>query len=79
MWRRGAFAVGIEVKASVRWRTEHSRGLVELHGAGAITGCWGVYLGDSAQQDGPIRILPLHEFLRELTAGRVLGQRRRPG
>lgn len=78
VWRRGDFAVGIEVKASPRWRSEHSRGLVELHEAGAIMGCWGVYLGDRAQQDGPIRILPLHEFLRELTAGRVLDKRRRP-
>ncbi|MCC6193243.1 MAG: ATP-binding protein [Burkholderiales bacterium] len=77
VWRRGGLAVGIEVKASARWRSEHGRGLVELHRVGAIASCWGVYLGDSAQRDGPIRILPLHEFLRELAAGRVLSQRRR--
>lgn len=76
MWWRGALAVGIEVKASPRWRPEHGRGLAELHRAGVVTGCWGVFLGDVALQDGPIRVLPLRAFLTELAAGRVLARAR---
>ena len=72
VWRRGALAVGIEVKASPRWRPEHGRGLAELHRTGVVTRCCGVYLGDIALQDGPIRVLPLRAFLGELSGGRVL-------
>jgi len=78
VWRRGALAGGIEVKASRCWRPEHGRGLAELHRAGVVTRCCGVYLGDSALQDGPIRVLPLRAFLGELSGGRVLaGARQR--
>jgi len=78
VWRRAALAVGIEVKASPRWRPEHGRGLAELHRTGVVTRCCGVYLGDIALQDGPIRVLPLRAFLGELSRGRVLaGARQR--
>lgn len=77
VWRRGALAVGIEVKASSRWRPEHGRGLAELHRAGAVSGCWGVFLGEAALQDGPVRVLPLRTFLGELSKGRVLAGVRR--
>jgi len=60
------------VKASERWRPEYGRPLADLQRAGVATACYGVYLGDRPLQDGPIRVLPLHAFLRELTRGRVL-------
>ena len=72
VWVRGGTAIGIEVKASARWRTEYGRALTELHGSGTVTACFGVYLGAVPLQDGPIRILPLSAFLRELTAGHIL-------
>lgn len=72
VWSRGKLCVGIEVKASPRWRPEYGRALEDLHGAGFVTGCWGVYLGEAPLKDGPVRVLPLHAFLRELAAGRVL-------
>ena len=72
VWTRGRHAIGIEVKASARWRSEYGRPLADLHRAGVATGCYGIYLGDRPLQDGPIRILPLHAFLRELARGRVL-------
>jgi uncharacterized protein len=72
IWSRGGQAVGIEVKASERWRPEYGRALRELHGAGVTQNCFGVYLGDLPLQDGPIRVLPVHEFLNELSAGEVL-------
>ena len=76
VWTRGRHAIGIEVKASPRWRPEYGRPLADLHRAGTATGCFGVYLGDRPLQDGPIRVLPLHAFLRELARGRVLAPAR---
>ena len=77
VWRRGRLAVGIEVKASPRWRPEHGRTLADLHGAGVLTACYGVYLGDVPLRDGPIRVFPLQSFLAELSGGRVLAAGRR--
>ncbi len=77
VWRRGRLSVGIEVKAGTRWRPEYARALAQLHGAGIVTDCWGVYLGDAPLQDGPVRVLPLPMFLRELSAGRVLSSAKR--
>ena len=48
-----------------------------LQRAGVTTGCYGVYLGDRPLRDGPIQVLPLHAFLRELGSGRVLAAARR--
>jgi hypothetical protein len=58
-------------------RPEYGRPLADLQRAGIATACFGAYLGDRPLQDGPIRVLPLHGFLRELTRGRVLGALRR--
>ncbi len=77
IWLRGRQAVGIEVKASHRWRPEHGRALADLRTAGVVTACYGVYLGSVPLQDGPVRVLPLHAFLRELATGRVLAPARR--
>ena len=71
VWVRGRRAVGIEVKASQRWRPEHGRAMADMHGNGILTACYGVYLGDVPLKDGPIRVLPLRAFLRELSADRV--------
>lgn len=77
VWRRGARTVGIEVKAAARWRPEYAAALRELHRHSAIGRCYGVYLGDVALQDGPVRVLPLFAFLDELARGRVLAAPRR--
>ncbi|MBI3375209.1 MAG: DUF4143 domain-containing protein [Betaproteobacteria bacterium] len=76
VWGRGKLTVGIEVKASPRWRPEYGRALADLHRAGVVTSCWGVYLGETPLKDGPVRVLPLHAFLGELAAGRVLAAAR---
>ena len=75
VWSRGSRAVGIEVKASARWRPEFGRALAELHGAGALSACVGVYLGERPLQAGPVRVLPLHSFARELASGHLLRAR----
>jgi hypothetical protein len=75
IWSRGKRAVGIEVKASPRWRPEFGRALAELHGLGVLSDCVGVYLGERPLVAGPVRVLPLHDFARELALGRVLRAR----
>lgn len=84
VWSRGGRSVGIEVKATARWRSEHSRALEELLANATIARGFGVYLGERALVDGPIRVLPVQLFIQELAAGRVLafgrsasGRRRR--
>ena len=72
LWTRAGTAVGIEVKASERWRPEFSRPLNDLHQSGAIRRAFGVYLGDRPLQDGAVRVLPFGAFVRELAGGRVL-------
>ncbi|MBY0401347.1 AAA family ATPase [Myxococcota bacterium] len=76
VWSRGKRHVGIEVKAGRQWRTEHGRALRNLHGEKILTACHAVYLGDTVQHDGPIRVWPLHEFLARLTSGEILGRSR---
>lgn len=75
VWSRGRQAIGLEVKASARWRPEFSRALSEMHGRGLLSGCFGVYLGERPLQDGPVRVLPLPVFARELSGGHVLPAR----
>jgi predicted AAA+ superfamily ATPase len=72
IWTRGRAAVGIEVKASERWRPEFARALNELHANRAIRRAFGVYLGDRPLRDGAVYVLPIAAFLRELAGGRVL-------
>ena len=76
IWTRGKSAVGVEVKASERWRPEFSRALNELRAGGSVQRAYGAYLGDRPLQDGAVRVLPVDAFLRELSAGRVLGATR---
>jgi predicted AAA+ superfamily ATPase len=76
IWTRARSAIGIEVKASERWRPEFARALNELHANGVIRRAFGVYLGDRPLQDGVVRVLPVAAFLRELAGGRVLATAR---
>ena len=79
VWTRGRAAVGIEVKASARWRPEFSRALGDLCTSKTLTAAYGVYLGDTPLQDGPVRVLPFHIFMRELSEGRILTPSKRRG
>lgn len=72
VWMRGRHRIGIEVKAGVRWRTEFSQALDDLRGSGTLTSCFGVYLGETEQQDRSVHVLPLYAFLRKLAGGQIL-------
>lgn len=73
VWQRGDERVGIEVKASERWRPEDGAGLRALHEATGLTRAIVVYLGDRPLKDGPIEVWPFTEFIGRLTSGAVLG------
>lgn len=72
VWSRGRRAVGIEVKASTRWRAEDGDSLAALLAERAVQHAFGVYLGDRPLVDRATRVLPVAAFLAELAAGRVL-------
>lgn len=72
VWSRGRHAVGIEVKASPRWRSEYGRPMKELIRAGKIQRGFAVYSGENALHDEELRVLPWANFLRELGRGHVL-------
>lgn len=73
IWSSGGTAVALEVKASRRWRSEYSKALVGLLGAGAVRSAFGVYLGTELLRDRGVVVLPLPEFQRRLAAGKLIG------
>jgi predicted AAA+ superfamily ATPase len=72
VWERGDKRVGIEVKASKRWRTEFGSALAGLRQEGRLTAAFGVYTGAERQKERDLTVLPFVEFTRALTAGTVL-------
>ena len=64
--------VGIEFKSSKKWKSEYSRTLKERLADKTILQAFGVYLGESALNDGSVNVLPWQEFLNALWAGKVL-------
>ncbi|HRI15901.1 MAG TPA: DUF4143 domain-containing protein [Verrucomicrobiota bacterium] len=67
IWRGPETTVGIEVKSSARWRSEHGAVLKELIERNAIQRAYAVFDGEAVQQDGPVRILPVREFCARLS------------
>jgi len=72
IWARADHAIGIEVKMSSTWKNEYSRSLKSLISQGSINAAYGVYTGTVELKDGPLRILPLRHFFKELTSGNIL-------
>ena len=73
LWIRGKLAIGIEVKASTRWRNEFGGPLKSLAAGRVVQSSFGVYTGGVELKDGPLRVLPLKTFLKKLAAGNILG------
>lgn len=69
IWTRAQRAVGIEVKASERWRSEFGTPLKGLVAEGIVQTGFGVYAGQVELQDGPLRVLPLSRFLEASSGG----------
>lgn len=72
VWSRGGRRVGIEVKATQRWRkgdAEHLKSMIE----GKVVGTgFGVYLGSAVLKDGPVTVLPLKSFMKRLCDGGII-------
>ncbi len=69
IWTRAKRAVGIEVKASERWRPEFGAPLKGLLAERIVQKGFGVYTGTVELKDGPLRVLPLRRFLKALAQG----------
>jgi predicted AAA+ superfamily ATPase len=73
VWTRGKRAVGIEVKSSLTWRREFGGPLKSLVASRIVQAGFGVYMGAAELKDGPLRVLPLKKFLKELASHKVIG------
>ncbi|MGH7288196.1 MAG: ATP-binding protein [Myxococcota bacterium] len=72
VWTRGARTVGIEVKASERWRSEDGASLAEFVAAGRVRRAFAVYRGRLPLRAGSVTVLPVPEFLDRLYLGEIL-------
>ncbi len=71
VWQGPHHAIGIEVKASERWRSDAGAALRELVAKKVIRKAVAVYLGDRALVDGGIEVVPARAFAERL--GELLG------
>jgi len=71
IWSRGDRAVGIEVKAVSKWKTEFGNALNQLSNEKRLQRCFAVYLGDVRLKDLAIHVLPLKEFMKDLARGEI--------
>ena len=72
IWRRGKRAVGIEVKASNRYRSEEVAVLREFLQRKLLDSAYVVYDGRDVLQDGGVTVLPVVEFMQRLARGDVI-------
>ena len=73
IWTRGKRAVGVDVKSSQTWRREFGGPLKSLLADRVVHAGYGVYTGSAELKDGPLRVLPLLRFFKQLASGHVLG------
>ena len=69
IWRRGAQATGIEIKASTAWKGPFNKGLRTPLQAGDINRAFGVYCGERELAFDGIRVLPYPTALEMAWAG----------
>lgn len=72
IWEGSRRRVGIEVKATPRWRPEFLAGLAALESAQKLDAQFVVTLGPKAMKFGKVWALPVKEFLNQLYRGEVL-------
>jgi predicted AAA+ superfamily ATPase len=73
IWRRGRRAVGVEVKASARWRREDAAVLRQLLAEKVLTAGYLVYGGNEVLRDHGVEVLPFAVFARRAARGDVFG------
>ncbi len=73
VWGRGVTRVGIEVKASARWRRGDAAALTQLLATKTVGRAFGVYPGRERLREDGVLVLPVAAFLDRLAAGAVIG------
>lgn len=73
IWRRGRRAVGVEVKASGRWRREDTAVLRQLMDEKVLTAGYLVYGGREVLRDRGVDVLPFEVFARRAARGDLFG------
>lgn len=66
IWSLGETHIGIEIKASQKWRREYGKALRDLRSKGTLTQAFGIYCGEYPEKDGGIDVLPVELFLEKL-------------
>lgn len=72
IWRRGKRAVGIEVKASNRYRSNEAATLREFLERKLLGAAYLVYDGRDVLNDTGVVVLPVAEFMRRLARGEII-------
>jgi predicted AAA+ superfamily ATPase len=73
IWRRGRRSIGVEVKASPRWRREDAAALQQLLADKVLTAGYLVYSGTEVLRSGGVTVLPFGEFARRAAGGELFG------
>ena len=73
IWRRGRRAVGVEVKASARWRRDDAAVLRQLMDEKVLTAGYVVYAGSEVLRDRGIDVLPFEAFAQRAARGDLFG------
>ncbi len=70
---RGNQKIGIEVKASDRWKKGFGKVLKDFQRNNLVNRAFGVYLGNKPLQDENLTVLPLPIFLEKLSTKQIIG------
>jgi predicted AAA+ superfamily ATPase len=73
IWRRGRRAVGVEVKASARWRRDDAAVLRQLMDEKVLTAGYVVYVGSEVLRDRGVDVLPFEAFAQRAARGDLFG------
>ena len=75
IWTRGKTTVGIEVKAVPVWKKEYGNTLNQLFYGKRLQKCFGIYLGNVRLKDHAVHIMPIKEFMQDISRGKILGEK----
>ena len=74
IWQRGETIVAIEVKSTMKWKSDYEAGFRSLLASSIKpTACYGVYLGNDILQRDFGLVLPWQEFLQKLYSHQIIG------
>lgn len=72
IWSQGDTHIGFEVKSGHSWRKKYGKAIQEKLEKKILHRGYGIYLGERRLKIGDLEILPLKEFTRDLSSGKLL-------